>query len=59
MTKGELIEFLEPFSDEVELYTWDQGYGVWRPVKAQAEQSNRTGKISIWLEPLRPEQNQL
>ena len=51
MTKRDMIEFLAPFTDEIELRLWDHKAGVWKLVAAGATYSARCGHTTIWLTP--------
>lgn len=49
MTKADMIEFLRPFTDEVELRVWN-GH-VWAHIKMKAEYSARLGTTTIFVTP--------
>lgn len=52
MMKAEMLRFLEPFTDEVEIRMWNGT--IWAPAEAKAEYSARSGRTTIYLEFSRP-----
>ena len=51
MTKRELLNFLEPFVDEVEVRVCDEAEGIWKRIMLEAHYSARTGKTTIYVKP--------